>query len=392
MQSPNLESLSFSTNPKYHRIFIYCLICIFHLILWYPRVTRFFRQAGLRWLLILLFAITLSYIIAPVIRIIAERIGALDYPTKRKMHRKPTPILGGVAIYIAFMGSLLKNFVLDTSTQIILISGTIVFIISLVDDIKQMSAWLRLLAQILATSILIYWGIMLVIFPRNTTWGFIINIFLTYLWMLGIANAFNFFDGMDGLAVGLGIITAFFLGMVAFQTHQPYMGWLAVATLGSCVGFLPYNFKLRADAEIFLGDSGSTFLGFILAAFAVKGEWADNNPVISLSAPILIFAIMIYDMIHISATRIIKKKIKSFVDWIDYVGQDHLHHRFEALFRSRKISVLVIHLVSVCLGSMALLLRYVNTLNAILILCQATIILILITILESAGNRLQRRR
>jgi len=392
MQLPKSQIFLLPIISKYLRKFLYYLILAFHLLLWHPRINLFFRREGLRWLLILLFALTLSYIVTPIIRYIALKIGALDYPSKRKLHREPTPILGGASLYIAFIGSLLKNFILDTSTQIILVSGTIVFIISLIDDIKQISAWLRLSAQILAATILIYWGIVLVIFPRETLWGLILNIILTYLWLLGIANAFNFLDGMDGLAVGLGIITAFFLGMVAFQTHQPYMGWLSVATLGSCLGFFPYNFKLRADAEIFLGDSGSTFLGFILAAFAVKGEWADNNPIIALSAPLLIFAIMIYDMIHITTTRIIKKKIRSFIDWIDYVGQDHIHHRFEALFRSKKISVLVIQLVSICLGSMALLLRYVNTLSAILILCQATIILILITILESAGNRLQRRR
>jgi UDP-GlcNAc:undecaprenyl-phosphate GlcNAc-1-phosphate transferase len=367
-------------------------VLAFHFLLWHPRVDLFFRREGLRWFSIFLFSVSLAYIITPITRHIAIKIKALDYPTKRKVHRQPTPILGGVAIYISFISSLLKNFVLDSDTKIILLSATIIFIISLIDDIKQVSSWLRLLAQILATSILIYSGIVLVIFPRYTLWGSILNIFLTFLWIIGIANAFNFFDGMDGLVAGLGIITAFFLGMVAFQTYQPYLAWLAVATLGSCLGFLPYNFKLRTNAEIFLGDSGSIFLGFLLASFAVKGEWAENNPIVSLSAPLLIFAILIYDMIHITISRILKKKIHSFLDWINYVGHDHMHHRFEALFRSKKMSVLFIHLISICLGSMALLLRYVDTPNAILILTQALIILILITLLESAANKYQRRK
>ncbi len=387
-----IKILSYKFNPKYCRRCAYILVLAFHFLLWHPRVDLFFRREGLRWLFIFFFSASLAYIITPIMKHIAIKIKALDYPTERKAHRQPTPILGGIAIYISFISSLLKNFVLDSDTKIILLSATIIFIISLIDDIKQISSWLRLLAQILATSILIYSGIVLVIFPRYTLWGSILNIFLTFFWIIGIANAFNFFDGMDGLVAGLGIITAFFLGMVAFQTYQPYLAWLAVATLGSCLGFLPYNFKLRLNAEIFLGDSGSIFLGFILASFAVKGEWAENNPIVSLSAPLLIFAILIYDMIYITISRILKKKIHSFLGWINYVGHDHMHHRFEALFRSKKMSVLFIHLISICLGSLALLLRYVDTPNAILILTQALIILILITLLESTANKYQRRK
>jgi UDP-GlcNAc:undecaprenyl-phosphate GlcNAc-1-phosphate transferase len=387
-----LKILSYTLNPRYCRRCTYFLVTAFHLFLWHPSVDLFFRREGLRWLFIFLFSASLAAIITPAMKYLAINIKALDYPTKRKSHREATPILGGVAIYISFVGSLLKNFVLDSDTKIILLCSTIVFIISLIDDIKQVSSWLRLLAQFLATSILIYSGIVLVIFPRNTLWGLILNIILTFLWIIGISNAFNFFDGMDGLVAGLGIITAFFLGIVAFQTHQPYLGWLAVATLGSCLGFLPYNFKLRSNAEIFLGDSGSIFLGFILAAFAVKGEWSENNPIVSLSAPLLIFAILIYDMIHITVSRIARKKIHGFLDWINYVGHDHMHHRFEALFRSKKMSVLFIYLISICLGSLALLLRYVDTPNAILILLQALIILILITLLESTANKYQRRK
>jgi UDP-GlcNAc:undecaprenyl-phosphate GlcNAc-1-phosphate transferase len=113
---------------------------------------------------------------------------------------------------------------------------------------------------------------------------------------VGITNAMNFIDGMDGLAAGLSAIIALFMGIVAFQTRQPILGWIAIAMLGSCMGFLPYNFRANKPASIFLGDTGSIFLGFVLSSLAVIGEWADNNPIVSFTAPLLIFWVLIFDM------------------------------------------------------------------------------------------------
>jgi len=372
--------------------FCYPLALVVFISLWFPSVESFFRRAGLRWVYILIFSLSLSLSLTPIMKRIALKFKLLDFPSARKIHRHPTPILGGVAVYSAFTFSLLKNFILDPGMKAVLLGATVVFLFSLIDDIKRLSPALRLGVQILAVSLLLKYGVYLVLFPPYLWWGMVVNAVLTYLWVIGIANAFNFLDGMDGLAAGLSGITAFFLGMVAFETNQPYLGWLAVAALGSSVGFLPYNFKIRGDAEIFLGDSGSTFLGFILASIAVKGEWADNNPIVSLTAPLLIFAVMIYDMVHITVSRVLTGKVKSVKEWIAYVGRDHIHHRFESLFRSKKQSVLFIYLISICLGITALLLRSATTKDALILLGQGATILILITFLERAGNRLERRR
>ena len=371
----------------------YVLAVLLFIFLCLPGTRLFFQQEGYRWLFIFLFSAFLSFSLTPLVRVMALRLKALDYPDRyRKAHKSPTPILGGVAIYIAFTSSLLVNFVLDAGMKAILLGGTLLMVVGIISDLKQLSTTFRLLSQFLITTLLIFYGVTLNLFPKESLWGLVGNIALTYIWILGITNAFNFIDGMDGLAAGLGVITSFFMGIVAFQTDQPYFGWLAIATLSSCLGFLPFNFRPRQPAEIFLGDSGSTFIGFILAAFAVKGEWADNNPLVSLTAPLLIFGVLIYDMVHITISRLLQGKVATLRQWVEYVGRDHIHHRLESLLRSKKLSVLFIYLVSVCLGLTAIVLRYARSLDAVILLVQGTIIFVIITILEWEGNRRERRR
>jgi UDP-GlcNAc:undecaprenyl-phosphate GlcNAc-1-phosphate transferase len=196
----------------------------------------------------------------------------------------------------------------------------------------------------------------------------------------------NFFDGMDGLATGLSIITAGFLGLFAALTFQPFLGWLAAAIVGGCLGFLPFNLRPKRPAAIFLGDAGSTFLGFVLAALAVKGEWAENH-IIDIAAPVLIFWIFIFDMTHITVARITTGKVRTFQEWIAYVGKDHLHHRLEALLGSRRQTVFLIFFLSISMGLAAMALRNARTLEAVLLILQAAIIVVIVSILEHAGNR-----
>jgi UDP-GlcNAc:undecaprenyl-phosphate GlcNAc-1-phosphate transferase len=196
----------------------------------------------------------------------------------------------------------------------------------------------------------------------------------------------NFFDGMDGLAAGLGALISFFLGVVAFQTAQPFLGWIAVAMLGGCLGFLPFNFRLNKNAVIFLGDAGSVVIGFILACLAVYGDWAQGDPVVALVSPVLIFWILIFDMVHITIDRILTGKVKSFKQWIEYVGKDHLHHRLANVLGGRKQSVLFIYLLGLCLGTSAVVLRNARPADAVLLVIQACIMVVLITVLERRGR------
>ncbi len=370
---------------------VYTVILLLLIVLGIPTVKLYFSQRGLRWLYILFFSFSLSVILTPIMRSIARRAEIVDYPEERKIHSAPTPLLGGVAVYLAFVVAILTNFIFTKELIAILLGSSIIMCTGLMDDLKVVPAIWKLLAQLSAALIVIYAGIGLTIFPENIL-TLTVNSLITIIWIIGITNAMNFFDGMDGLSTGMSLIIAFFLGIVAFQTNHPFVGWISIAIVGTCLGFLPYNFKLNKPATIFLGDAGSTFLGFILACLAIMGEWADNNLFVSLTTPLLIFWILIFDMIHITIMRIYTKKVTNIKEWIDYVGKDHLHHRLEALFLNKKLSVAFIYFMCICLGVTAIVLRNARTIDALLLLLQAVIIVIIISVLERVGQRRERRR
>jgi UDP-GlcNAc:undecaprenyl-phosphate GlcNAc-1-phosphate transferase len=317
------------------------------------------------------------------------KLGILDQPDDRKHHRYATPLLGGAAVYVGFLSALLFNGIFSMHLGVMLIASLILFGVGVIDDVREMSAAVKLITQIGCALLVIASGVILKVIPD--TFGTISlagNVILTLMWIIGITNAMNFFDGMDGLAGGLGALISFFLGIVAFQTHQPFLGWVAVAMMGGCLGFLPFNFRFRGQARIFLGDAGSTVIGFLLACIAVYGDWADSNPVVALVSPILIFWILIFDMVHITVERILTGKVLNFRQWIEYVGRDHLHHRLANALGSKKKSVLFIYLMCLCLGTSAIVLRNARPIDAVLLIMQASIIVILITVLERRGRHL----
>jgi UDP-GlcNAc:undecaprenyl-phosphate GlcNAc-1-phosphate transferase len=239
----------------------------------------------------------------------------------------------------------------------------------------------------LCTGIVLTGGIILKVIPDDLGMiSWIINYVLTVFWIIGITNAMNFFDGMDGMAAGLGAIISFFLCIVAFQTHQPFLGWISVAMMGCCLGFLPYNLRMNHHAMIFLGDAGSTVIGFILACVAVYGEWSQTSPMVALASPLLIFWVLIFDMVHITVDRLLTGKVITFRQWVEYVGRDHLHHRIADVLGGRRRSVLFIYLLTFCLGFSAILLRNAESFDALLLILQAAIIVVLITILERSGR------
>src|SRR3990172_1245947 len=371
---------------------LWWLIGALLILLLLPTIRFQFLETGFRWLYVFLFSFSVSYTLTPFVRSIAIKRSILDRPSERKIHLVPTPLLGGLAVYLGILGSIAANAIMSEGMVAVLLAGTLMMVLGLIDDVKGLSAGVRLCVQLLAMAIVMLSGKVLTLFPVGLI-GSSLNVVLTVLWIIGITNALNFFDGMDGLATGLTAIIAFFLGAVAFQTNQPLLGWFAVAIVGSCLGFLPYNFRPNQPATIFLGDTGSSFLGFILACLAVKGNWAEGNPIVSLSNPILIFGVLIYDMVHLTAARIITGKVASFRSWIEYVGKDHLHHRLGTLLRTKKGSVFLIYLLSVCLGLGAIMLRNARTVDALLLLVQATIIVIVLSILEQKGrSRLHKQQ
>ena len=351
-----------------------------------PAVRDLFQLEGLRWLYVLLFAFLGSCALTPAMVQISHRWNLVDIPTERKIHVQPTPRLGGVAVYAGFVGSVLMNSILSDWMTAIVLAGSLLLLVGVIDDIHELPASSKLVVQLAAAGIVIASGKVLTLFPAGGA-GDAANIVLTLLWIVGITNAFNFFDGMDGLASGLAILMAGFMGMVAFETDQPGVGWLAMAVIGACAGFFPYNFRGTQPAKIFLGDGGSTFLGFTLACLAVKGNWANHSPIVSFSNPLLIFGVLIYDMVHITVERVVTGKVHSVKEWLDYVGKDHLHHRLERALGSRQASVTMIFLLTICLGLSAMALRHAGLQEAVFLLVQAGLIVAMITLLEVSGRR-----
>ena len=356
-------------------------------ILFLPQVQEFFSGIGWRWAHILCLSFSLSFCLNPAFAWIAKRLNILDIPDERKLHKEATPLLGGAAVFIGFSVAILTNGIFSKPVLVILIASLILFGVGILDDFKEVSAGIKLVAQLVCTLLVMSAGIVLRVLPVDlgliATVG---NSLLTVFWIIGITNAMNFFDGMDGLAAGLGALISFFLGVVAFQTAQPFLGWIAVAMLGGCLGFLPFNLRAKKNAAIFLGDAGSIVIGFILACLAVYGDWSESSPVVALVSPMLIFWILIFDMVHITVDRILTGKVKNFKQWIEYVGKDHLHHRLANVLGGKKQSVLFIYLLSLCLGTSAVVLRHARQADAVLLIIQASIMVVLITILERRGR------
>jgi len=360
---------------------------ILNAVLLMPFVRKAFAMVGLRWVYILYVSFAISFCLTPLFRSLAYRLNILDMPGSRKLHVQATPLLGGAPVFLSFLAAILINGIFSIKLLTILAASLTLFSVGVVDDVREMRAWVKLLVQLLCSMLVIFSGIVLRVIP-DVLGPFALagNILLTLVWILGITNAMNFFDGMDGMASGLGIIISFFLGVVAFQTDQPFIGWISVALMGSCVGFIPYNLLKKGKATIFLGDAGSTVIGFVLACVAVYGDWAQGNPIVALASPILIFWVLIFDMMHITIDRIITGKVKNFRQWIDYVGKDHLHHRIAGILGGNKRSVFFIYLLSICLGISAIVLRNARTLDALVLLVQACVFVVLITFLERRGR------
>lgn len=372
-------------SPPFGR-FGYPIAVLAVLVLFLFPVKSWFVQEGLRWQYIMLFSFLLSFLLVRPTRAIARRQGIMDVPDGRKLHGEPVPLLGGVAIYLAFVVSLLANSILTPAVWGLLIGGTVAIGISLIDDVRPLPASLKLGILTGAALIVIASGTSLTLFPTGGLWGQALNVALTILWIVGITSAMNFFDGMDGMAAGLSAIAAFFLGVIAFQSQQVSLGWVAAALLGTTLGFLPYNFRPGGRATIFLGDAGSNFLGFILASLAVKGEWAANS-MVDAAAPLLIFGVFIYDMLYITIERVALGKVKSVWEWIDYVDRDHLHHRMEKVLGKKEYATLFVYALSFTLGLKASILLMASPAASYLLVLQAVIILAGVTVLERRGRR-----
>ncbi len=332
------------------------------------------------------FSLLLSLNIVPICRWLALRYNVLDRPSLRKVHHRPTPLLGGLAIFLSFLTTLVLFHRRIGSPEIfwwIIGISTVILLISTIDDYKTLPAKIRLLVQFLAAGIVVYRGVRISFLP-DTSWGITCEVVLSLLWIVGITNAINFLDGMDGLATGYIFITASLLGIVAYQLVMPEYLYLLLALTGACLGFLPFNFRFGKSALIFLGDGGATFLGFLMGCLTIQGKWGSRNDVfhskneVAIVIPLLILGVAVFDAVFTYVYRFRRGEIRTLDDFLGYAGKDHFHHRLTAIGLPHKIAVEIIFLITLWLGFGAIVLRNARKIDTFLILLQSIIIFFLI--------------
>jgi UDP-GlcNAc:undecaprenyl-phosphate GlcNAc-1-phosphate transferase len=376
----NSRKLGFGYSFTY--LYGFSFLLLFFAML--PQVRGLLLVHGFRWLYIPAVSFLVVLFVTPIVRVFAFRTGSLDLPDTRKIHAKPTPLMGGVAIYLGFASAIILNNLYSPEIKGIALGATVIILIGMLDDIRDLSSRIKILGQLLACTIVVFSGVRLSFMPQ-TLWGDAFEIALTFIWIIGIANAMNFLDGMDGLATGLGVISSFFIGLVALQTNQPFLMFISLGLMGGCLGFLPYNLRPEKPALIFLGDAGSTFIGFTLACLGVMGQWDTQDPIKAFSMPVLILGVLLFDMTYTSVIRVSSGKVATIREWLDYVGRDHIHHQLTALGLSKRQTVFFIYLIAISLGISAVVLHNGSLLDALLLVLQSFNILFMMVILMQKG-------
>lgn len=280
----------------------------------------------------------------PITRRLAFQFGVLDQPSTRKVHRTPTPLLGGLAIY----GALVLALVLFSPPLYLVEFGAIMagttwlVIVGFVDDRSGMQPLVKMGGQMLAGVVLVLAGIHVRIFDSP-----VLNISFTLFWIVGITNAMNFQDNMDGLAAGITAVASLFFFIMAVREELSLVSSLAAALAGASVGFLIYNFN---PASTFMGDMGSMVLGFLLSVLAIKLDFGvpPERQVVTWMVPVVVLGLPIFDTVLVVFTRLREKRSPM------QGGKDHTSHRLVSLGLSQRVAVLILYSVCALLGLVAI--------------------------------------
>ena len=291
----------------------------------------------------------------PLVRYAALKLGVLDQPSARKVHSAPVPLMGGIAIYVAFIAALVLWGERSYINEVVGISvgATLVSIVGALDDSRGMGSYLKLLFQVAAATVLILSGVQVRLFDG------VLDIILTLLWVVGITNAFNLLDNMDGLSSGVATIAAAFFTLLAAMSDQYLVGTLAAALCGACLGFLVYNWN---PARVFMGDTGSLFLGFLLAAVGIKLRFPANSASITWMIPILVLALPLFD-----TTLVFFSRLRRGSNPLTTPGKDHVSHRLARRTGSQREAVLLCYLITGGTGLAAIFLTQANLQEALIV-------------------------
>jgi UDP-GlcNAc:undecaprenyl-phosphate GlcNAc-1-phosphate transferase len=325
---------------------------------------------------------------------ILRRMGVMDEVSENKIHTRPIPRGGGIVIFIAFAVAVLLPNYRDNPMKGVMLGSFICLLVGAMDDVKGgVPAVLKFAALICATLVMSAFGVKL-----SLTGYYSVDLFLTLLWIVGVTSAFNGIDNMDGLASGVAlIVSAMYLAIAVDSYYQAgtetslsWFGLMASGLIGANLGFLLYNFK---PARIFMGDSGSFFLGFILSALGVMGEWNEHQ-VVAATIPVLILAVPLFDFAYIIIDRIIQGETRTIRSVIEHCAPDHLSHRLVTFGFTQRQSVLFIYLMCIVLGVSGILLRNNERLmDSALGLAQGgAIVLLIVILMVTAEGRINQAK
>ena len=320
-------------------------------------------------------AFLMAFLSTPLAERIAYKIGAIDVPKDaRRMHKKPIPRLGGIAIFFGFIVSMVMFAVMTREMISIMIASTLIVILGIFDDRKPLKAIVKLLVQIVAALMVIYVGGVKIDAITNPN-IFSPNVYLelgwlavpiTVLWICGVTNAVNLIDGLDGLAAGIASISSICIMIIALLTKEYHIAVFTACLAGGCLGFLPHNFN---PAKIFMGDSGSTFLGFALACISIEGMFK-GYAAISFAVPLLVLALPIFD-----TTVAILRRVRDHKP-IMAPDRGHFHHKLIDMGFSQKQAVGIMYAISALLGISAVILTGFGMERALLLLIIAIVFVI----------------
>ncbi|MCR4719605.1 MAG: undecaprenyl/decaprenyl-phosphate alpha-N-acetylglucosaminyl 1-phosphate transferase [Firmicutes bacterium] len=320
--------------------------------------------------LILTFVVAFAFSFAstPIVYRLAYRVGAIDVPKDgRRMHKKPIPRLGGLAIIFGFAVSICCFAHFSRALIATLCGAFIIAVMGIIDDCKNLSAKLKFLIQIAAALVVIIGGNIRITVLTNPNifssdpyivlpWW--LSISTTVIWIVFITNAVNFIDGLDGLAAGVSAIMSVSLVFIALRIQEYSAAIIGLALMGACFGFLPFNFN---PAKIFMGDTGSTFLGFMLATLSIQGVFK-SYAIITFAVPLLILGLPLFDALFAMIRRIWKGQSPMVAD------RGHLHHRLIDMGFSQKQTVFILYAISAVLGITAVVLAESGTLRALILI------------------------
>lgn len=315
----------------------------------------------------LVLSIVVSYAATPWVKRVAYKVGAIDVPKdNRRMHKTPIPRLGGLAIYLAFLFSVLIFGDIDRQMQGILLGTVMIVVLGVLDDIMALKALPKFLVQIAAAGVAVYHGCVIQFLSNPNVFSQAMPYFdlgwlsvpVTIIWIVAITNAVNFIDGLDGLACGVSAISTASLLVIAFLVQEWGICIILAALLGACIGFLPYN---RNPASIFMGDTGATFLGFILACLSVQGLFK-FYAIVSFAVPFLVLGIPIFDICFAFLRRIAKGQNPMVAD------RGHVHHRLIDMGFNQKQAVAICYLLTAILGLAAVVLTSSGELRALILI------------------------